>query len=958
MHPAHRLARASLPLLLAAVPAAAQRSAPSTGTSGAGAFEEPGRVPILNRATGVVWLDEDRDGVQDPGEPGVGGVLVKLLDAYGRQIGNRSTLTDAQGAWTMEGMDDGEYRVAFVRPDGMRFTRSDVGSPLPGGGRFGADARPDDSDLNLENGWTDPARRGPHETGMRYVELTRVDGLQRPWPINLWMVYPAAAGSSAAPKARVRELYLDDLADMANNVATSKLATGSTGGNPADVTAADPDGVLQDIEARIDAPASSDGPFPVVILFSGLLGSAADMVEIGDWLASHGYVALCTESTAFHASVALGGRLTANGGIYEQADFDHVPHVGAADLATLVGYGYQPDGYITGNWTGSLNSHSNVLLNDSTYTLNRALNWNVEPGHPLEGCMDLGRVGWYGYSAGASRSALSVNNNARIDLLINCDSSSFVNVPKPMLWVGNHSSASTLGPSIQARLSSDFHPHYFFIPAIRFDPPAAANLYHREYHHDFRNAMITAFCGHWLKDVLAYREDLGLEGVNPRFDGYVTPYLKANVPGWHAEAFRVAQGSTQEIDAGLVDVRLWVLDGNRLVSVATDFLPAGTVAGAAKTAHGPVQVLHGGQLVALGDRARGLAIDAEGRAWLLAGAAPELYELDLPAILGGAAPVAQALGAVAGLPRGVQALAWEPGGARLLAVSGGGTPRLWAFPAEPAPVARDLGALPLGISAPAGLDLDARGRLWVSDAAADTLTRVDAGTGQELDVEGVAGLHGGRIAYDDVAELSFVVDATTGELFSVDPENGAASSHGSLVALGIGPVNGLALERRRRTAHVPSLEADVAALGAGPQPLLTGVAIDEPAGGWNGWLLRVQIGEGTGLRSDVLTVDGSGPVTLGARQEVDLPTLLIGEAREILWNGTRVAWLETDWDLATGGTRLAPLRIAFTASASAPAVAAVVEALRYTGPLPRRFTLDLTDPTGHRGLAEVLELAP
>lgn len=908
----------------------------------------------VNEVSGEVWLDADRDGLQGVGEPGVAGVRVKLLDAYGRDTGV-SRLTGASGRYVFRGMADGVYRVAFERPPGRRFTRSDVGSEDSGGTRVVPTTRPDDSDLNLVNGYGDPALRGPHETGMRYFELTRLDGLGQPWPINMWAVYPAAVGSGAAPRARVRDLYLGDDADRLNNVATSKLATSFTGGNPDDVTAADPDRTIQDIEARIDAPVSDEGPFPVVIVVSGLLGSAADMVEIGDWLASHGYVALCTESSAFHASLALGGRLAGNGGSYVQSDFDHVPQVGAAQLATLMADGYQPAGYLTGNWTGSPSNFRNILAADSGFVLDLAEAWNELPGHPFESGLELAHVGWYGYSAGARYSGLAVRTDPRIAFLINCDSSGFVNVPKPMMWVGNQNSAVTQGPSIEARLPGDFHPHYFFIPAIDFDPPSAAGSYHREYHHDFRNAMITAFCGYYLKDALAYREDLGLDGKTPLFDGYVTPYVIANQPGWHSPPFHVEPGAGAEIDAGLVDVRLWVLENHRLSSLGTGFLPAGDVSAATCTDHGDVLVDPGGGLVRLPDSTHGLALDADRSAWFLAGTPPTLYALDLAAIEGGAPVVATPLGTVAGLPSDARSLTYEPRGSRLLAVAGARA-HLYAFPVAASPLATDLGPLPASVAEPSDVDLDLRGRTWIADADRGALSRISPGTGQPLGALGTAGLGTASLAYDEVSQRLLVVDGPSAELLSLDPESGQLADHGSLAALGFGPAPAIAFERRTASRHQPSLRGSVAGTASGAQPLLDGVSVDEPAAGWEGSLLHVQIAEGTGDTADLLTLDGSGSIALGANSEVDLPELLIGEAREILWNGARVAWLENDWGLAVGGNRLAPLRIAFTSAASAPAVAAVIEALRYTGPLPRRFELELVGADGRRNLAEIVEL--
>lgn len=67
-----------------------------------------------------VWLDENENGIQDPGEPGVAGVKVYLLDEAGNVI--RWTKTDENGAYLFAKLVEGEYRVRFELPAGYGFT--------------------------------------------------------------------------------------------------------------------------------------------------------------------------------------------------------------------------------------------------------------------------------------------------------------------------------------------------------------------------------------------------------------------------------------------------------------------------------------------------------------------------------------------------------------------------------------------------------------------------------------------------------------------------------------------------------------------------------------------------------------------------------------------------------------------------------------------------------------------
>ncbi len=57
-----------------------------------------------------VWLDSDKDGVQDPGEPGIGGVRLCLTSPC--NSGNLSqTTTDSDGYYTFGGLNSGNYTV-------------------------------------------------------------------------------------------------------------------------------------------------------------------------------------------------------------------------------------------------------------------------------------------------------------------------------------------------------------------------------------------------------------------------------------------------------------------------------------------------------------------------------------------------------------------------------------------------------------------------------------------------------------------------------------------------------------------------------------------------------------------------------------------------------------------------------------------------------------------------------
>ncbi|MBE0671728.1 MAG: DUF3048 C-terminal domain-containing protein [Anaerolineales bacterium] len=71
-----------------------------------------------------VWLDENKNGRQEPFETGVRGLCVNLYDAAGQLI--QQTSTDSNGYYGFN-VDAGKYIVEFDIPDWMKFTSQNVG---------------------------------------------------------------------------------------------------------------------------------------------------------------------------------------------------------------------------------------------------------------------------------------------------------------------------------------------------------------------------------------------------------------------------------------------------------------------------------------------------------------------------------------------------------------------------------------------------------------------------------------------------------------------------------------------------------------------------------------------------------------------------------------------------------------------------------------------------------------
>lgn len=75
-----------------------------------------------------MWFDSNANGLQDSGEPGLGGINVRLFNSAGAQIGN--TTTNPSGFYFFNNVQPGsDYHVRFSLPAGYMFTDALVGGP-------------------------------------------------------------------------------------------------------------------------------------------------------------------------------------------------------------------------------------------------------------------------------------------------------------------------------------------------------------------------------------------------------------------------------------------------------------------------------------------------------------------------------------------------------------------------------------------------------------------------------------------------------------------------------------------------------------------------------------------------------------------------------------------------------------------------------------------------------------
>jgi hypothetical protein len=87
-----------------------------------------------------VWYDGNQNGIQDPGEGGVGGICVNLYDANNALF--QKTTTDSNGYYGFN-FDAGKYVVEIKSPTGLTFTQKNIGDESQ------------DSDVDQATGRTD-----------------------------------------------------------------------------------------------------------------------------------------------------------------------------------------------------------------------------------------------------------------------------------------------------------------------------------------------------------------------------------------------------------------------------------------------------------------------------------------------------------------------------------------------------------------------------------------------------------------------------------------------------------------------------------------------------------------------------------------------------------------------------------------------------------------------------------
>jgi hypothetical protein len=124
-----------------------------------------------------VWNDLNRNGIQDPSEPGIIGIDVRLfVDGNNNSLG--STTTDSDGWYKFTGLQLNTYLVEFSAPAGFDFTVAKIG-----GDQYDSDVK--NINLSIGIGRTDPI---VITVGGDYDEVADAGMSQVPLPAAAWLL--------------------------------------------------------------------------------------------------------------------------------------------------------------------------------------------------------------------------------------------------------------------------------------------------------------------------------------------------------------------------------------------------------------------------------------------------------------------------------------------------------------------------------------------------------------------------------------------------------------------------------------------------------------------------------------------------------------------------------------------------------------------------------------------------
>ena len=170
---------------------------------------DPASVDVVGKVGDFVWEDKDGDGIQDPGEPGIPGVIVELHNCDPNSgIDIQYDTTDAFGAYLFDMVIPGDYFVRFILPGDYEFTLDNVGpddnvdSDVDGTNGFGTtecfEVEANEEQLDIDAGayicvpvgdlvWLDNNRNNVYDSNENGVNGLKVE-LYR-WTDGQWVMW-------------------------------------------------------------------------------------------------------------------------------------------------------------------------------------------------------------------------------------------------------------------------------------------------------------------------------------------------------------------------------------------------------------------------------------------------------------------------------------------------------------------------------------------------------------------------------------------------------------------------------------------------------------------------------------------------------------------------------------------------------------------------------------------------
>lgn len=164
-----------------------------------------------------VWLDENKNGIQDDGEDGVAGVNIKLFDCDNNYVAVQTT--DENGNYLFTELIPGDYKLEFVVPEGFEFTIKNSGNSE------------NDSDVDPETGRTICTTLSAGETDLTWdagiIEIIRNSDLRISKTVNnqnpndgdvvTYSITVTNDGPDAASNVKVIDVLVDGLDYVSSN---------------------------------------------------------------------------------------------------------------------------------------------------------------------------------------------------------------------------------------------------------------------------------------------------------------------------------------------------------------------------------------------------------------------------------------------------------------------------------------------------------------------------------------------------------------------------------------------------------------------------------------------------------------------------------------------------------------------------------------------------------------------